>query len=132
MFCRADATVDRGDKTDFIHFSNPTAMAAVALRVICVLELDNRPLLNSFLQAGGVAAVVRLLHTTPCPITFNDTAMLIHSMLAWLLEQPETPGGFLGLANRFLEAGEKSRGATWTSLTRCRGRQLLENSEMSH
>jgi hypothetical protein len=100
------------ERTVFIPFNNPTA---VTLAGLSGPPLEKGPLLDSFLEAGGVPALVQLLGGSTCRLTVVYTAALIHSML---LETRVGPSGTLGLSSarperasevchRFRQSGEK-------------------------
>jgi hypothetical protein len=63
--------------TTFHSFNNP---AALAVSAICAANLRTWPLLDSFLDAGGIPAAVRLFGDSSCLVTLH-TASLIESML---------------------------------------------------
>jgi hypothetical protein len=79
----------------------------MALAAICTAdELQSSPLLETFLNAGGVAAIVPLLRTSTCPVTLACAAKFIEM----LLDPQGTPQGRSGyvsnLAESLLQSGE--------------------------
>jgi hypothetical protein len=52
---RSVLQVKAEDRTDDVYFNNPTAMAVVALGG---MKLGSGPIFDSFLEAGGVSALV--------------------------------------------------------------------------
>lgn len=102
-----------GHASDVVHFSNPTAFAALALGGICKQCLDSRPAINSFVEWGVVPALVRLLSKSTCPVTFRVTGHAIQwlcsgtsDILASQSERSTWPQN-LKLAEEFYEAGER-------------------------
>jgi hypothetical protein len=63
---RASFNTVRKGKTDLIRFNNPTAVVVAGLAAI---NPSSGPILDSFLEAGWVPAVVGLLKESTCPLT---------------------------------------------------------------
>jgi hypothetical protein len=91
-----------GDYIDVIHFNNPTGMAAAALSAAI---LSSGPILDSFLEAGGVPALVRLLRDSACPLTPIYAAGIIDTLLRSQTGPSARRGRPGELADRFLRAG---------------------------
>jgi hypothetical protein len=70
-----------------VTFHHPTAIAMAAL---CAARPDSGPLVKSFIEAGGVAVVTRVLAGSSCPITLTHTVTFI---LLLLLLNEDRPGG---------------------------------------
>jgi hypothetical protein len=93
-------------KTEKICLNNPTALAAMAIGRLCMAHLEKIPLDKSFLDAGGIAAVVRLLKEPTCPIALRSTASIIETFCDWLLGLGEEHGLSPDPVDSLLEAGE--------------------------
>jgi hypothetical protein len=61
-----------------IPFNNPTAIAVGA---VGGRKLESVTRLDSFVEAGGVCTVVRVLRESNCPITLFHAAVLIRRLL---------------------------------------------------
>lgn len=96
-----------------VHFSNPTAFAAMALEGLYEHCVDSQTAINSFVGSGGVPAIVQLLKKTTCPVTFHFTAVTIQRLLSWTAHclasqfQRSPWSQNLKLADKFYEAGER-------------------------
>jgi hypothetical protein len=94
--------------TKTVRIDNATA---VAVGVLCAASMKPGPLLDSFLKAGGIPAVVRLLRKSTCPAVLVYTATLIGRML----ESTGTDRSIMELSEQFHQAGEcrgRSQGQT--------------------
>jgi hypothetical protein len=84
-------------KFEATRFDNPTLLALGMLRGPAV---QNGALLDSFLEAGGAPALVRLLGESTCSSTVNGTTQLIITFL----QGPETgPSGTMPLSAEIAE-----------------------------
>jgi hypothetical protein len=81
---------------EIIHVNNPTAVAVLAL---CAATPCSGPVLDSFLEAGGIAVVVQVLRESPCPATVGHAALLVRRLMA----KNMVPG----YADRTTEVAEK-------------------------
>lgn len=79
-----------------IGYNNPIGLVEHALYAV----YTGRPLFNSFLEAGGVRAFVRVLKEPTCPMTLFCIAQFIHRLLTSEL------GLSAGVGSRFLRSGE--------------------------
>jgi hypothetical protein len=100
---RAAYTVEVDGEVEVVRWDNP---ATLALAVLCgsVKETSMR---NSFLDAGGVPAIVQLLGESTC----FDTLTHITTLIDALLETTTTSDGVLlssAIADLFLSEGEQS------------------------
>jgi hypothetical protein len=91
------------DRSDVLYFNNPTAIAVVALGG---LKVESERFFESFLEAGGVSALVSVLRETDCPVTLFYTTAVIHRLLESQVGLRETPSWCSEFADRFLQAGE--------------------------
>jgi hypothetical protein len=90
------------------RIDNPTAMAVAFL---CASGMRPGPLLDGFLEAGGIAAVVRLLRKSTCPDVLVYTCALIRHVLLAAHQDTGGPGSSLALADKFVQAGEWETGS---------------------
>jgi hypothetical protein len=90
---------------DRVNYNNPTAMAASALFLAITAE-PTEPILDSFLDAGGVAACVRLLREMPCSIAADQVAGRIMTLVDAHIGPPERPCRTEDIADRFFRSGE--------------------------
>jgi hypothetical protein len=99
------------DNTRSACIDNPTA---VAIGILCASSMRPGPLLDSFLEAGGIAAVVRLLRKSTCPAVLVYTSKLISHLVLAAHQDPggpgRHPGSSLALADQFFQAGELENG----------------------
>jgi hypothetical protein len=104
--CRATFKVElvRDQRTDVLHFNNPTAVAVSALKGLCAKQ--SRPILDAFIDAGGVPAAVRLLEDSTCPLTVTYAAGFIESLLDLLVHPSARTMGSTGLADVLFRSGE--------------------------
>jgi hypothetical protein len=97
-------------RTEQICVNNPTAMAALAIRVLCMTNLKSRRVANSFLNAGGIAAVVRLLKEPTCPMALRHIISTVETLLDWRLGMSKQHGLSPDPVDSFIEAGEEEWG----------------------
>jgi hypothetical protein len=97
-------------KTEEICLNNPTALAAMAIGGLCMAHPEKMPLVKSFLDAAGIAAVVRLLKEPTCPIALRYSARVIETLCDWLLGLGEEHGLSPDPVDGLLEAGETDLG----------------------
>ncbi len=88
-----------------VHIDNPTA---VAVGVLYAAIGDPGPLLDSFLAAGDIPAVVRLFRKSSCPGALVYASTLIKRILLSPSHADGRPGrSSAELADMLQEAGEK-------------------------
>jgi hypothetical protein len=97
-------------RTEQICVNNPTAMAALAVGALCMTNLKSRRVANSFLNAGGIAAVVRLLKEPTCPIALRYIASSVETLLDWRLGMSKQHGLSPEPIDSFIEAGGEEWG----------------------
>jgi hypothetical protein len=93
-------------KTEIVYWNNPTAMAVVAMGGICLPLTSSRRNLDSFLEPGGIPAVVRLLTKSPCRLTRLYAAKIIESLLSSWTSVLEAQEWAEEIADLFFQAGE--------------------------
>jgi hypothetical protein len=108
--------------------NNPTSMA---VGVLCAAGMKPGPLLASFLEAGGIAGVVRLLRKS------TDPAVLVYasSLISNMVYAAELDGRELGehaessatLANMYYQAGEWEM--AHTAILRVHRRSMISDSD---
>jgi hypothetical protein len=101
---RALFNLENGDDTEEIPFSNPTA---VAVGVLWAGDMTHRPLFDSFIESGGIPAVVHLLSKSTCPVTLRYCGNLIGDMLdSQATSSGQRNKSSMELADKFFQAGE--------------------------
>jgi hypothetical protein len=90
---------------DPIHFHDPTPVAVAALMATCPCW----PMLDTFVEAGGPAAVVRVLGESDCPFTLGYSVQFIGVIHA-NTDLPGTPNHCQKLANEFYDSGGWAHG----------------------
>jgi hypothetical protein len=97
--------------TKTVYADNPVG---VAVQILFASTMRPGPLLDSFLEAGGIAAVVRLLRkSTDGPVLVYTASLITHMVNATRLDGRERgadPGSSLPLADQFNQAGEWETG----------------------
>jgi hypothetical protein len=88
-----------------VSYNNPTAMAVSAL-VVAMTEDPTEPILDTFLEAGGVAACVRLLREMPCSLAAEQVARRIMTLVDAHIGPPKRPCRTEGIADCFFRSGE--------------------------
>jgi hypothetical protein len=86
---------------EIVPVNNPTAVAVLAL---CTATPCSGPVLDSFLEADGIAAVVQVLRESPCPATVGHAALLVQRLMANNLV-PGYADRTKELADKFLQGG---------------------------
>jgi hypothetical protein len=79
MLCRAVFTRVVEDESGPLHYDDP---AAVAIAGLVAIAPYNGPMLSSFLEAGGVSALVQMLNRTTCPLRIQYTLLLVEMLLS--------------------------------------------------
>jgi hypothetical protein len=77
--CRAVYKLTEDGQPASVNFHDPTALAMAALCAICP---ESGPMLDIFLTAGGVTAVLWVLGYSSCQITLQFTVDIIVVLLA--------------------------------------------------
>ncbi len=93
--------------TKVVEISNATAGA---VQTLCAVDLHPGPLLDSFLEAGGISAVVRLLRKSTDPAVLVYTSTLIRRMMDFANPDGDSGLSRLELAELFSKAGERDWG----------------------
>jgi hypothetical protein len=88
-------------QNEAMHFNDPTAAATAAL---VTAGRFAGPLLDSFLNAGGLPAVVRTLRESSCSVTLLYTVDLIEGLVGEEVPSGE-PNHLCELAERCFESG---------------------------
>jgi hypothetical protein len=91
----------KNKECETIHVNNPTAVAVLALSAATSCS---GPVLDSFLEADGIAAVVQVLRESPCPATVGHAALLVQRLMANNLV-PGYADRTKELADKFLQGG---------------------------
>lgn len=94
--------------TESVYYSNPTALASLTLGQLCKTNMASK--IDSFLAAGGVAALVHVLKKSTCPLTLNYTLSSLETLLKWLVDVPRPRKWIPDPAEGLLEAGERRVG----------------------
>jgi hypothetical protein len=89
--------------TKSAQLDNPTA---VATQVLCGSMMTPGPLLDSFLEAGGIPAVLRLLRKSTDLAVLVYTVILIGHLTCVAKRDGVRSGPSVDLADKFLQAGE--------------------------
>jgi hypothetical protein len=77
-FCRAAfAHISESDK--LLHFNDPTLFAVSSLGIFRPYSMA---MLHSFIESGGVTAIMEVLRNSSCPTTLTCTSGLIAGLLA--------------------------------------------------
>jgi hypothetical protein len=97
------SVASRGAELGNLRVNDPTGMAVVA---ICMASPYTRPMLDSFLKAGGAAAVVRVLRESKCPVTLSYIVNLLIELLVDNGTGPEQLEMCQRLADKVHESGE--------------------------
>jgi hypothetical protein len=105
VFGRAAYTVEVDGEVEVVRWDYP---AILALGVLCG-PMKETFMRNSFLDAGGVAAIVHLLGESTCSVTIAHITILIDTLLLSTLTRPsrESPIMSPPIAERFLNEGEE-------------------------
>ncbi len=88
------------DQGDALHFDDPTAVAISSLFTVP----DSNAMLDSFLGAGGIPIVLKLLRETTCPVTLAHTVDLLVRMVS-THGRRNTPDRCQELADQLHHAG---------------------------
>ncbi len=70
------------------------------------LKVDSDSIFESFLEAGGICAIVRVVMESDCPVTCICTASFIQRLLDSQYGLRKTPSWSSEIADLFLQAGE--------------------------
>jgi hypothetical protein len=106
-YCRSilqASVASPGGKRGNLRSDDPTGMSVVA---ICMASPYTRPMLDSFLKAGGAAAVVRVLRESKCPVTLSYIVFLLTELLLGNGKRPGQLETCQQVADKLHEAGVK-------------------------
>jgi hypothetical protein len=92
------------DQKEVLHFDDPTAVAISSLFSVP----DSNAMLDSFLEAGGIPVVLKLLRETTCPTTLAHAVDLLVRMVS-THGRPNTPDRCQELADQLHDAGGSDR-----------------------
>lgn len=84
------------------HSNNPTHMA---VQCLCTGDRFTKPMMDSFFEAGGVAAMVRLVREPLSPETLGHIALLVHALVLYKGSAEETYPEGRRLAAKLYESG---------------------------
>jgi hypothetical protein len=87
---------------DVLHFNDPSAVAVASLSTAVPY---GGPLLYSFLEAGGLDALVRLLKESSCPLALGYTLHLIRQLMTGGSPSPVAPDWGQEVAHKFSHLG---------------------------
>jgi hypothetical protein len=73
-------------QTERLHFNDPTAVAVASLSIVAITS--GNLVLDSFLEAGGALAIIRVLDESKCLLT----AAYAVNVISGLLTNPVLPG----------------------------------------
>jgi hypothetical protein len=93
-------------KREIVYLNNSTIAAVLAVGKICMQTKPSRRNLDSFVEPGGIPAVVRLLTKSTCRLTRVYAAKMVDSMLSSWTGMLEEEHLAEEVADLFFQAGE--------------------------